>query len=400
MNKKILFLLIFILLIGAVFIALTQDTTFTPANIDAGNASTVPVFVKKPARWFISNTGGMALEETFSKAVAMRNEYALSVEIVNVSEIPNYLLSFYETGFFPEIRILYKNEEQIRTQWLFRDENGVTRMNSVFTELDTVSDKDINILESSGFIEIFNENSSITSEYRFYKKGKGLRIEHTYNDDVLTTSDYYIQEEIKTEQEKAISLSIKENIGNFIQIYTDVYRYNRSLSLRAIERLFYVNMQINLEDTVLISFPRNAMRDARENNFISERMNKYAGFFGDVYTESNFKIIYETDERGRILRQSYMDIANNEIIWDIENIWQNNRITSSVKTEGDVVLLAEYEYDKNGDRILERNYKNGMLERLVRAQGDIEIEELYFNNILVLRAVWEDGRKISETRVR
>jgi len=398
LSKKNLFLVIFILLIFAGFIALTQEMEFNPENIDTEKENEITIVIK-PARWFISNKGGMAVEETFSKAIAMRNEYALSIENVNLDKVPFYLLSFYETGFIPELRILYKNEIRTRTQWLFRDKSGFTRMNSVFTELDDLTDDEINLLEADGFIELFDINSYLISEYRFYKNGKGTRIEYTYDKNVLTSCEYFIQDEIDKEQDLVISYSIKENIEKYKPVYTDVYRYNRSSSLRAIERLFYVNMQIVFDDTVLISFPRNAMRAAREGNFISERLNKYSGFFGDVYSENNFKLVYETDERGRILSQSYVD-NNGKIIWEIKNVWLNNRIASSVKTEGDTVLLAEYEYDQNGDRLIERNYKNGMLERLVNVEGNIDIEELYFNNILVLRAVWEDGRKISETRVR
>jgi hypothetical protein len=61
--------------------------------------------------------------------------------------------------------------------------------------------------------------------------------------------------------------------------------------------------------------------------------------------------------------------------------------------------VSEYEYDSNSNVILERNFRNGVLERVVRTEGNREIEELYLNNFIVLRAVYEDGRKISETRV-
>jgi hypothetical protein len=33
-------------------------------------------------------------------------------------------------------------------------------------------------------------------------------------------------------------------------------------------------------------------------------------------------------------------------------------------------------------------------------EGTREIEELYMDGVVVLQAVWEDGRKISETRMR
>jgi hypothetical protein len=62
--------------------------------------------------------------------------------------------------------------------------------------------------------------------------------------------------------------------------------------------------------------------------------------------------------------------------------------------------LIEYEYNGEGDRIFERNFRNSVLERTVRKAGDREVEELYMNGAVVLRTVWEDGRKISDERVR
>jgi hypothetical protein len=67
---------------------------------------------------------------------------------------------------------------------------------------------------------------------------------------------------------------------------------------------------------------------------------------------------------------------------------------------GDDERLTEYEYDSAGDRMLERNFNRGILERTVRSTGNRDIEELYMNGRIVLRAVWEDGRKISEERIR
>jgi hypothetical protein len=37
---------------------------------------------------------------------------------------------------------------------------------------------------------------------------------------------------------------------------------------------------------------------------------------------------------------------------------------------------------------------------VIRTSGDREIEELYMDDRVILRAVWEKGRKISEERVR
>jgi hypothetical protein len=61
--------------------------------------------------------------------------------------------------------------------------------------------------------------------------------------------------------------------------------------------------------------------------------------------------------------------------------------------------LIEFEYDNDGNRIVERNFRNGILERSVTAQNGMDIEEIFMNGRLVLRAFWEDGVKISEERI-
>jgi len=63
-------------------------------------------------------------------------------------------------------------------------------------------------------------------------------------------------------------------------------------------------------------------------------------------------------------------------------------------------MLSEYDYDGSGNRIAQRDYRNGVMERHIVIDGDNETEELYLNGIVVLRAYWENGRKISEERVR
>jgi hypothetical protein len=83
----------------------------------------------------------------------------------------------------------------------------------------------------------------------------------------------------------------------------------------------------------------------------------------------------------------------------VKNTWSGDRIIAVLKIEGDVEKLTEYEYDSDGKRKTQRDIHNGVLERMVRIDGSKETEELYMNGVVVLRAFWEDGRKISEERV-
>jgi hypothetical protein len=185
----------------------------------------------------------------------------------------------------------------------------------------------------------------------------------------------------------------------YTEDYADFFHYNRSSFLRSVERVFYKGRQISVSDEpVRVSFPRNIADAAKPERLAVENMNAYPDFFGEVHVERNNKIVYTTDERGRILTQTLYNDEDETIIWVIKNTWLNDRIISTVKTEDDVEYSAEFEYNSRGDRIVERNFKNGTLERLVRTEGKTEIEELYFNGVVILRAVWEDGRKVSETR--
>jgi len=81
------------------------------------------------------------------------------------------------------------------------------------------------------------------------------------------------------------------------------------------------------------------------------------------------------------------------------NTWVGDRLQSVVWKAADDERLIEFEYDNDGNRISEKYFRNGLLERSVVAQGGQEVEELYMSGRLVLRAIWENGVKISEERI-
>jgi hypothetical protein len=110
-------------------------------------------------------------------------------------------------------------------------------------------------------------------------------------------------------------------------------------------------------------------------------------------------VIYTTDDRGRVLSETRRDEAG-EILGEMRNTWSADRLTRIHWTAGDDERVTEYEYNAAGDRVLERNINKGVLERVVRTTGNQEIEELYMDGQVVLRATWEKGRKVSEERVR
>ena len=446
-NKKILLLIFLVLLFFTGIIALTKEIeeilpVITPDETEIITESKFDFDRYKdnwlrPPIWFRSNSAGMALEEMQSRFKALRYPYALAIIYVSDEEIPEYLASYFEENYYVEVRILYKNNEQIRTQWIFRDGNGTTRLNAVFfepepeieTEIEIpqkqeaaqaaaqvvaaqivaqnaaqtaeqaaaleealleeyeeeINNKEITILKDiksrRGFIEIFDDKTFLLSEFRYFEDGKVEKTEYTIKDNLLITASYFV--------------SIK-NDKDFKPSYIDYYRYNRSLSLRNIERVFQDDLSL---PPATMSFPRRIMDSLKAGVAISEKINLYPDFFGNIFVGAGYKMDFNIDDKGRILGQTLYD-EEQKLVWTIQNTWKDNRIVSTTKTEGAITLSAEYSYNKDGEIIGEKNYKNGVLERVVSIDGDKEIEELYMNNTVVLRAVWEDGRKISETRIK
>jgi hypothetical protein len=413
LNKKTSIIISILLFLFAGILAMTDDA-FTPPPagfivppIDEPESEDTSEDVFLPydevmeipewftgLRWFRSNKGGMALEEMSSQFTALRNEYALAINFALEEELPENLVDFYDKKYFIEIRTLYEKGSQIRAQWIFRDNDGRARLVAVFLERDKGEeiryeeggeDEEpveirVKLSQIYGFIEIYDENSFIKTEYRYSDDGGKTKIDFRYNNNLLITS----------------TVSVLED-GVYVPSYADFFRYNRSSYLRAVERVFYKDRRLSFDEAARISFPHRIMDAAKGGFFLGERLHSYPEFFGPIYVIQNNKIIYTADERGRIMNQTCYDSEDN-IVWVIENTWKNERIVSVSKKEGEEELRAEFEYDSKGDRILEKNLRNGNLERLVRTEGKTDIEELYMDNVLVLSAVWEEGRKISETR--
>jgi len=451
LDNKAVSALVFILLLFIGIIALTQESpqadNLSPRETaenenrrntedaselrhDAGLSDDIeyPQWLK-PARWFRSNAGGMALEEIPSRLAAIRNQYALVIDYADYEELPEYLVQYYNDDFYIETRSIYKDRIEVRQQWIFRDSGGMTRLIAVFTGdsgnenivneagitgtnsgetvsgdgqseseppdslaveneeefFDSQSGSIINYL--SGFIEIFNKDGFITSEIKLFDDGNRSKTDYTYKDGIKLSA-------------AASEWTETENGGSYSITHIDNFRYNRSMFLRAVERIFHRDTSITKSgDFVRIAFPGNILDAARNDNFINEKLNPLPEFFGYIIAEEDYKMIFTTDDRGRILSQTLTD-KNDDVIWIIINTWQDDRIARVIKKEDDVELAAEYEYDSGGNRTVERNIRNGELERLVRTVDGKDIEELFINNIIVMTAVWDNGRKISETRIK
>jgi hypothetical protein len=360
---------------------------FLLASVASGFATGqgIDVSFSPSLQWYRSNASGMALEYMPSGIVALGNEYSLSVGTVSSRELPAFLLPLYDTSFLVELRVLYRDKEPYRQQWIFKDYRGTTRVNASgeFGQNPGV--------EISGFIDVYDEGHTLISERRFID-GMEIFTFYDYSEGLLVKAETWTYAAGQVSATAMQRNSMKEPPR-----ITDYYRYTRSFSLRAIERVFHQGYDESLMDR--ITFPAINPGVSREPEFLNPGLALSTEFLDDIITAPLGRIIYTTDSRGRVLVETMLD-ENGEVLGELLNTWNGDRLDTVLWKSGDDERLTEYEYDSNGDRILERNMNNGVLERTVRTTGSRDIEELYMDGRIVLRAVWEDGRKISEERVR
>jgi addiction module HigA family antidote len=195
------------------------------------------------------------------------------------------------------------------------------------------------------------------------------------------------------------------------ELWTDYYRYTRSYALRGVERRFHrtppaapepdspAELLSEGQAPVLLRFPQLILGVGGENEFVQPGSAFSSEFFEDVIISSGDRIIYTTDDRGRVISEIRRD-ANNKVLGEVQNTWAGDRLASVLWVADEEERLIEYDYNQEGDRVFERNFRNGVLERTVRREGEREVEELYMNGTAILRALWEDGRKVLEERIR
>ena len=374
-------------------------------------------------RWYRSNSSGIAIELIPSRLAALRNEYCLSVEKADPGLIPDILISHYNNTFSAELRILYENRKEIRSQWIFRDNKRTVRLVSSgspgFFVKENPGDQ---AASTEGFVEIRNDAGFITRELRYDEDKSEWEFIYSYKDDKLlsaetrfkeppapvlpaedekesgTPEEFFIDDEsaeINEPAEQEVSEEQEEpKIPVFVLICTDYYRYSRPGSLRAIERV----LSKDADSSVRIPFPRLGPDSSRAEEIVIPRMAYVPDFLSGVYTGTGERINYTIDSRGRILTEVWQD-EGGKVIGEIINTWEGDRLGSILWKAGDKILLVEYEYDSGGNRIAERNFRQGLLERSVTSRGGLDIEEIYMNGRLMLRAVWEKGLKKSEERI-
>jgi hypothetical protein len=403
-------------------------------------------------QWYISNAGGMALEPS-SRLVALRNKYSLMVGPASPGELPELLREYYQASWALEVRVLYTEGAESRRQWLFLDERRVTRLVAVFVEPSPSEDDDHDGGEAaeegaeeeaaalsddpaagesavspdepdepaeaepeaeplpSGFLEFYDGDGLLTGERRFQDDGGETEIRYFYNRKILiraeTTEKFPppsanedsapgdAAEEPGPEETPEPEKPPEDSPPAERLVCTDYYRYSRSGSLRAIERVYHEPP----EGTVTrIRFPHRILDSVYEKEFVNPALAYGSESLSDIFIDSVHRVVYNTDQRGRILSETRLD-GDDQVVGELTNVWEGDRLVRVIWKAGEDERRVEYVYNAEGDRIEERNYRKENLERLVLREGDIEVEELYIDGQPALRVRWEKGRKISEERI-
>jgi hypothetical protein len=376
----------------------------------------------EPIRWYRSNASGLAIELIPSRLAALRYEYCVSVETISQRRlpgaIPRNIISYYEAGYRVEFRQLYENGVEIRRQWIFRDGRGLARISAsgspeFFSPVVRRANEDEEPDEVKGFIEIRNSAGFVTRELQFDEDLSEWEFRYVYSGGILIRAETWLKDPplppplieeadvsvgLEDEEEapiqRVVIAPVERKEPVLERLFTDTYRYTRSGSLRAIDRTVHEGVG----ERSRIGFPALSPRVTPR-----EELATHAGIYTTAYflgagNLEGLTISHNLDNRGRVLSE----ITKNEegkTISELRNTWSDNRLMAAEWKSGEDERRFEFEYDKDGEPLVERNFRKGVLERVVTTEGDNEIEEIYMNGILILRAYWENGLKVSEERV-
>ncbi|MDR2792343.1 MAG: hypothetical protein LBB61_01575 [Treponema sp.] len=367
--------------------------------------------------WYISNASGQALYPAPSRIVALRNDYCLGMSIISETMLPPELIAYYRPSYKIDCRTLYEKGAPIRRQWVFRNDGGGSRLTA-----------GAGIRDGSpvlAFIERYNENDALIEERQF-SEDEQSRTMYFYENALLVRSEtevktLFTMRPVETEKPDAGAESGEnppaqqpaavrpadapdepQREWRETSFWTDYYRYSRSQSLRNVQRVF----RSGGLQTPVISFPQITPHTEFDKAFVSPKAAYNSAFLNDALSGTPIPdVMYTTDAKGRVLAENHYD-ETGVLIGGVTNTWVRDRIASvawrSFDADGSVLeeRLIEYGYDAKDNRVMERNYVNGVLERSVRTEGGQETEELYMDGRVVLRTFWKDGVKIKEDRMR
>jgi hypothetical protein len=398
----------------------------------------------------------MALERAMPLR-AMREKNALAVHEVKPEDVPREIRKYYSEPWRITCSILYEEGKRIKTQWVFRDQMQIALFVAAISDngsgfIEWYDDRGFLVEEqrldadgSGYFISYsYKDYTLLKAEAHFVEAvAQEASGEETPASDYLNELNELAEELIPgiiiPSEEDELSLietdmtetPIIDNLSDadivnmpetvpsaaemvrspdgpapipetFVAItgresgpvWTDFYRYTRSKGLRSIERVFHSPGT----QPELIRFPRFVEGGSTDINFVDVPTPRVSIFLSDMMNIESSKIDYTFDNKRRVITETYRG-EDDAVIGELKNTWENDHLVSVNWTSPGGELSVVYIYDEDGEFTREEDYNNGVIERSVTRDGEREIETLYRDNKEILRAVWLDGRKVSEERV-
>lgn len=391
--------------------------------------------------WYVSDASGIALE-TSTAGRALKLDYGLSIETfgpdavkglaakklgvapgrgtsaVKDLSVPETVRAAVSVGGSIELRTLYEKGVVSRRRYAALDAAGGERLVETHGKDGGVERERYDALRH--FVE----------EGRFDADGSGTVIRYTYSASRLVRAQAF---SVAVEAAEGAEAKLRET-----PLWTESYRYLRSGALRSVERKAVApggsDAAVGATETARFDTFRGVPRllvtrsadgsssrtrydeagkvletatfdpSGKRLSVAEVTTNVDTGEAGPASlvksTEADGTIV-ETghDERGRVVSERRIS-ADGAVLSETRTLWSKNRVASIETVVGTETRRTEYEYDAAEKRTMERNYRNGVLERSVRSIGGEDTEELYSDGTPVLRAVWVGGRKVSEQRLR
>lgn len=343
------------------------------------------------ASWYESDGAGIAYR-SIAETYASRVEWALRIE-ESRDKIDGVESARVET------RTLYqKGEERRRTVSALDDRGGTVYSRTV---------------DSDGRerIERYDPRHRMVEERILGSDGSGSLIKYEWNGDrLLRASSYGLSPEGIAEEPE----------------WTDSYVYLRDGALRSVTRT--PDSTRFVQDTRL-AVPRSLETKSADGGAALTRFDpsgrvvetvrvdgdgnaepvvetvaygedgKNAGPSISHRGEGSATIETERDVSGHVVRETKV-ASDGSVVYENLSAWEGDRVKSVSTRTGQTRTRTDYSYDGKGNRILEKNYRNGILERVVRRDGESEVEELYKNGKIVLRAYYEGGKRVREETPR
>ena len=357
------------------------------------------------ADWYVSDAAGIAFAAV-ARSRALRLDYALSVEVPDAASVPPSSLEYLAGGGRVEIRTLWAGGKEKWRSLSAWDREKVLRF------------------------EERTDDGGLVSRDRYDAEGRLSESSKLASDGTGTVTRYRFERSLLISADSFAVVLPEAGVLEEQPSWTESYRYNRDGALISVARIAAeggegssarfvsrlgapVLLETRAPDGYAVRTRFDALGRPTENSSIDAEGAVIGAVESTTYeadaekggpavkrrTEGEVSVETRLDDKGRIVSET-RNGKDGTLVEETTNVWKDERLIVVERETLSATRRTEYEYDGAGDRVAERDYRDGILERSRRKDGDVEVEELYVEGKAVLRAIWVGGVKTKEERVR